>query len=95
MKKKKQPQNKSKQQRPEINSYFNVSCAERFYGPDVPRKVASICSRVLPFVSGTNIMVKTTLMKHIEEKSQKVPALVRESCRLGVMSVVFRYNREL
>lgn len=79
--------------RPEIFSYFvhffflfcfTVSCANRFHGPDVPRKVASICSRVLPFVSGTKIMVKTTLMKHIKEKSQKVPALVRETCRAHI-----------
>lgn len=47
------------------------------HGPDVPLKVASICSSVFPFVSGMKAMVKMTLTKHIEAKSQKVPALVR------------------
>lgn len=47
------------------------------HGPDVPLKMASICSRVLPFVSGMKAMVKMTLMMHVEENSQKVPALVR------------------
>lgn len=50
---------------------------EGLHGPDVPLKVASICSSVLPFVSGTKEMVKMTLMMHIQANSQKVPALVR------------------
>lgn len=46
-------------------------------GPDVPLKVASICSRVLPFVSGMKAIVKMTLKMHIKANIQKVPALVR------------------
>lgn len=47
------------------------------HGPDVPLKVASICSSVLPLVSGIKAIVKMTLRTHIEANSQKVPALVR------------------
>ncbi|KAF3851520.1 hypothetical protein F7725_013292 [Dissostichus mawsoni] len=57
-----------------------MSCVflqEGLHGPDVPLKMASICSSVLPFVSGTKAMVKMTLAVHMEAKSQKVPALLR------------------
>lgn len=47
------------------------------HGPDVPLKVASICSSVLPLVSGMKAIVKRTLRMHVEANSQKVPALVR------------------
>lgn len=50
-------------------------------GPDIPLKVASICSSVLPLVSGTKTMVKMTFRMHIEANSQKVPALVRRFCK--------------
>lgn len=48
------------------------------HGPDVPLKVASICSSVFPLVSGMKITVKMMLTVQTEEKSQKVPALVME-----------------
>lgn len=51
------------------------------HGPDVPLKVASICSSVLPLVSGMNAMVKMMLRVHMEANSQKVPALVRRFCK--------------
>lgn len=54
-----------------------------FQWPDVPLKMASICSRVLPFVSGMKAMVKMTLMRHKEENNQKVPALVRRFWKRG------------
>lgn len=47
------------------------------HGPDVPLNVASICSSVLPLVSGMKAMVKMTLTMHTEANNQKVPALVR------------------
>lgn len=47
------------------------------HGPDVPLKMASICSSVLPLVSGMKAIAKRTLRLHIEANSQKVPALVR------------------
>lgn len=50
-------------------------------GPDIPLKVASICSSVLPLVSGTKTMVKMTFRMHMEANSQKVPALVRRFCK--------------
>lgn len=50
-------------------------------GPDIPLKVASICSSVLPLVSGTKTVVKMTFRMHIEANSQKVPALVRRFCK--------------
>lgn len=56
---------------------FLVAGSVGLHGPDVPLNVASICSSVLPFVSGMKAMVKMTLTMHIEANNQKVPALVR------------------
>lgn len=54
-----------------------------FQWPDLPLKIASICSRVLPFVSGMTAIVKMTLMRQKEENNQKVPALVRRFWKRG------------
>lgn len=56
-------------------------CMWHLQGPDIPLKVASICSSVLPLVSGTKTMVKMTFRMHMEANSQKVPALVRRFCK--------------
>lgn len=59
------------------------------HGPEVPLNVASICSSVLPLVSGMKAVVKTTLRVHMQANNQKVPALVR---RLWKRSQLFRHG---
>lgn len=57
--------------------FFWQGGSGELYGPDVPLNMASICSSVLPLVSGIKAMVKMTLRVHMEANNQKVPALVR------------------
>ena len=64
-------------------------CVERLLASHwtlVPLKSSWICSRVLPFVSGTKAMVKTTLTAHMPAKSQKVPALVSRAWKTAATS---------
>lgn len=58
-------------------------------------KRAWICSRVLPLVSGTKMMVKTMLSAQHPENSQKVPALVRRSIRFWKVLVMMKAEPQL